>query len=78
MKVRNLEFTAQNAGNLKKNIVSMQSIPLVSFFFSGISGPEEWECGGMGDEGGGDVSAYLQKLSSPENDSQQSLGLMQS
>lgn len=32
----------------------------------------------MGDEGGGDVSAYLQKLSSPENVSQQSLGLMQS
>lgn len=76
MKVGNLECTAQTAGN-SKNIVSMQSVPLDS-----ISSRHfwAWRLGVWkdGDGGNGDVAAVLKKLRSPENDSQQSLVLMQS
>ena len=72
----NLECTAQTVGN-SKNIVSMQSVPLVS-----VSSRHFWAwrvgVGKDGDGGSADVDAFLKKLRSPENDSQQSLGLMQS
>lgn len=61
----------------QKNIVSMQSVPL-----DPISSRHfwAWRVGVWkdGDGGNGDVAAVLKKLRSPENDSQQSLVLMQS